>query len=296
VLTVGNFDGVHRGHAALVAEVCCQARTAGVPAVALTFDPHPREILQPGKPHELLTTVADRASLLQELGANQVVILHTTPDLLALTAAEFFQQVIRQRLQAVALVEGVNFCFGRHREGNTEVLICLCRAADLPLTVIPQMVWEGRDVSSSEVRQALLRGEVDRAAGLLGRPYRLHGLVGTGQKRGQTLGFPTANLKKMPTLVPGDGVYAVRVQAAGSTWPGAANIGPNPTFGEQARKVEVHLIGFRGDLYEKPLTVDFIKRLRETRPFGGVAELVEQLHRDVEQARQVLNAENRGGT
>jgi riboflavin kinase/FMN adenylyltransferase len=286
VIAIGNFDGVHRGHASLVAEVGRQARSRRVPAVVLTFDPHPREILRPGLAQPLLTTTADRTRLLTELGAGQVVILHTTPDLLALSAADFFQQVIRQRLQTAALVEGVNFGFGHNREGNIETLGRLCREAGLPLTVVPQMVLDGREVSSSQVRQCLLRGEVAEAARLLGRPYQLRGLVGTGQRRGQTLGFPTANLEQAETLVPGDGVYAVRAVVASVAWPGAANVGSNPTFAEQARKVEVHLIGFRGDLYGQPLAVDFVQRLRDTRPFGSAAELVEQLRRDVEQARQ----------
>jgi riboflavin kinase/FMN adenylyltransferase len=122
----------------------------------------------------------------------------------------------------------------------------------------------------------------------MGRPYRLRGVVGTGQKRGRTLGFPTANLEKLETLIPGDGVYAVRVQEGGQSWPGAANIGPNPTFGEQARKVEAHLIGFAGDLVGQTLDIEFIERLRDTRPFAGVTELVEQLRRDVDQAKKVL--------
>jgi riboflavin kinase/FMN adenylyltransferase len=132
---------------------------------------------------------------------------------------------------------------------------------------------------------------VGEAGLLLGRPHRLRGTVGRGRQRGAGLGFPTANLEGMPTLVPGDGVYAVRAEARGTAWPGAANVGPNPTFGEQARKVEVHLIGFAGDLYGQPLAVDFVRRLRDTRPFAGVGELKAQLRRDVEQARRALSGD-----
>ena len=132
-----------------------------------------------------------------------------------------------------------------------------------------------------------MRGDVRAAADLLSRPYRLRGKVGTGQRRGQTLGFPTANLEQVETLIPGDGVYAVRVHYQGRAWPGAANLGPNPTFGEQARKIEVHLIGFEGELYGQVLAVDFLDRLRDTRPFGSVAQLVEQLRTDIERARQI---------
>jgi riboflavin kinase/FMN adenylyltransferase len=220
---------------------------------------------------------------LHDLGADHVLVLRTTHDLLALTAAEFFARVVQQRLAARALVEGVNFGFGRNREGNIDTLAQLCRAAGMPLTIVPPLLADGAEVSSSRVRSLLLRGAVAEVADLLGRPYRLHGTVGTGQRRGQTIGFPTANLDRVETLIPGDGVYAVRAPLGEAVWPGAANVGPNPTFGEQARKVEVHLIGFQGDLYGRPLAVDFVQRLRDTRRFGSAAELVEQLRRDVDQ-------------
>ncbi len=148
----------------------------------------------------------------------------------------------------------------------------------------PQEVL-GKPASSSRVRAELLAGRLDVVLALLGRPYRLAGSVVAGQRRGQTLGFPTANLDRMRTLVPGNGVYAVRAMHAGKTWPAAANVGPNPTFGEDARKIEVHLIGFAGDLYGQELTVDFIEKLRDTRPFGSVQELVAQVRADVERAR-----------
>jgi riboflavin kinase/FMN adenylyltransferase len=286
-VTIGNFDGVHRGHAALVAEVRRQARAASGPAVALTFDPHPLQLLRPEQFQPVLTTTGDRAELLRTHGADAVVILRTTPALLHLRADEFFDQVVRTRLDARVLVEGVNFGFGRDREGDVHTLAALCRRAGLGLVVVPPVTVDGRPVSSSRVRGALVAGDVRAAAALLDRPYRLRGTVGTGQRRGQTLGFPTANLVQVDTLVPGDGVYAVRVHQDGAAGPGAANVGPNPTFGEQARKVEVHLIGFQGDLYGRRLAIDFLERLRDTRPFGSAAELVEQLRADVEQARRL---------
>jgi riboflavin kinase/FMN adenylyltransferase len=285
VVTIGNFDGVHRGHASLLAEVRAQAQRLDGPAVALAFDPHPLRVLRPGHDLPLLTTPDDRARLLHENGADQVVVLRATPDLLALTATEFFGLVVRERLAARALVEGTSFGFGHNREGTVATLARLCSPAGVGLTVLPPLRLNGVEVSSSRVRAALERGDVVEAALLLGRPYRLHGTVGTGQRRGQTLGFPTANLEQLRTLAPGDGVYAVRAHVGNNPWPAAANVGPNPTFGEGARKIEVHLIGFQGDLYGQPLAVDFLRRLRDTRPFAGVAELTEQLRRDVEQAR-----------
>jgi riboflavin kinase/FMN adenylyltransferase len=287
-LTIGNFDGVHRGHAALAAEVRRQAALVGGPALALTFDPHPLQLLRPEMFQPVLTTTRDRAALLQTCGADHVLILRTSRDMLQLTATEFFQQVIRERLGARAMVEGANFGFGRNREGNVETLARFCRQAGMAFVQVPPVEVGGKPVSSSRVRNALLGGAVREAAELMARPYRLRGTVGTGQRRGRTLGFPTANLETLETLCPGNGVYAVRVRVNKQRWPGAANIGPNPTFGEQARKVEVHLIGFSGELVGQTLALDFVERLRDTRPFANVSELVEQLRRDVEQAQRCV--------
>jgi riboflavin kinase / FMN adenylyltransferase len=290
VVTIGNFDGVHLGHAALLAELRRQARTRGAPAVAITFDPHPLQLLRPAQFQPVLTTPTYRAELLLASGADQVLLLQTTPALLNLTAAEFFSLVIGQHLRAQAIVEGPNFGFGRNREGNIDKLAALCGQAAIDLVVVPPVLLAGKPVSSSRVRDALLCGDVRQAAILLKRPYRLCGTVGTGQRRGRTIGFPTANLEQPETLVPGDGVYAVRVHDGHQAWPGAGNIGPNPTFGEQARKVEVHLIGFQGDLLGRILAIDFVERLRDTRKFSGVAELVEQLRVDVEQAKRIATS------
>jgi riboflavin kinase/FMN adenylyltransferase len=286
-VTVGNFDGVHHGHTALVRELRPLARAVGGPAVVLTFDPHPLQLLRPEQFQPVLSTATDRAELLQAAGADHVLLLQTTPALLQLTAEEFFQQVIREQLDARALVEGENFGFGHNREGNIATLTSLCRQAGVPLVVVPPVLRGDRPVSSSRVRNALVGGAVREAADLLDRPYRLRGTVVSGQRRGRKIGFPTANLEQIETLVPGDGVYAVRVLSGAETWPGAANIGPNPTFGEHVRKVEVHLIGFQGELQGQVLAMDFLDRLRDTRRFADVTQLVEQLHRDIEQARRV---------
>jgi riboflavin kinase / FMN adenylyltransferase len=286
-VAIGNFDGVHRGHAALLTALRRQAEEINGPAIALTFDPHPLELLRPDQTPPRLTTPEDRIRLLHELGADHVLVLRATHELLALRAAEFFTQVIQERLEARALVEGMNFGFGRGRAGDVTTLAQLCESAAIRLTVVPPLILDAIEVSSSRIRSALTAGNVREAALLSGRCYRLHGLVGRGQRRGQQLGFPTANLEQPRTLVPGEGVYAVRVPHEGKIWPGAANIGPNPTFGENARKVEIHLIGFQGDLYGRPLAIDFVQRLRDTRPFKSVAELIEQLRHDIEEARRI---------
>ena len=289
-VSIGNFDGVHLGHAALLSETVRQARALHGPAVVLTFDPHPLKLLHPERFRPVLTTIPERARVLRELGADHVLILHTTPELLRLTPDEFFRRVVRDGLAARALAEGQDFRFGHDRAGSVETLAELCREAGITFAVVAPFALDGQVVSSSRARAALDRGDVTAAARLLGRPYRLQGKVGLGQQRGRTLGFPTANLDPMYTLAPADGVYAVRAWHGGAAWPGAANVGPNPTFGEDAHKVEVHLIGFRGDLYGQELAVDFLRRLRDTRPFRGAEDLKAQLRRDVEQARRVAAA------
>jgi riboflavin kinase / FMN adenylyltransferase len=289
-VTIGNFDGVHLGHRALIFVAREQANRVGGPTVAVTFDPPPHQLLFPGPIRPPLTTLSERAELLHNAGADHVVILRTSPALLALSPEAFFEDVLVRQLGAKAIVEGHDFCFGRNRAGNNETLRKLCSGAELVFEEVPQLMYQGEPVSSSRVRAAILRGDVELATALLTRPHRVTGTVITGAKRGRTIGFPTANLGDVSTVLPGNGVYAVRALVDGQHFPAAANIGPNPTFGEDAQKIEVHLIGFSGDLYDKTLTVEFIARLRDTRPFSGVAELVEQLKRDVAEAKRIVGS------
>lgn len=285
-LTIGNFDGVHRGHVALLAELRRQAVAVGGPAVVLTFDPHPLQLLRPTQFMPVLTPLPERARLLSQAGADCVLVLETTPHLLGLSAREFFDEVIRRRVAARALVEGPNFAFGRGREGTIETLARLGREHGISFTVVEPQHLDGVMVSSSRVRDALVAGDVRAASELLGRPYRIAGTVGVGRRRGGTIGFPTANLYGVQTVVPRDGVYAVRAWVGETPWPAAANLGPNPTFEEPTRKIEVHLIGYSGDLYDRTIAVDFLERLRDTRSFASVAELVEQVRRDVVRAAE----------
>ena len=287
-VTVGNFDGVHRGHQALVTAARAQARAVRGPAVAVTFDPPPHHVLHPGSERPPLTTVPQRAELLHAAGADHVAVLRTSPALLALSAEAFFEDVLVRQLGAKAVVEGYDFRFGRGRAGTNATLRALCEAAGLAFADVSPLTFDGEPVSSSRVRAAVVRGDVAHATELLNRPYAITGTVVAGAKRGRTIGFPTANLGDVPTVLPGNGVYAVRAAVDGREWPGAANIGPNPTFGEHAQKVEVHLIGFTGDVYGKTMCLEFVTRLRDTKPFKNVDELIVQLRLDIEQAKGIL--------
>lgn len=291
VVAVGNFDGVHRGHAALIAAARDLAGP-NRPVVPVTFDPHPLMLLDPGRYMPPLTTVPERARLLHGVGADHIVVLQTNPELLGLSPEAFFETVVRRSLGAMGMAEGFNFRFGRDRAGSNETLAGLCHQAGMRFREVPAFGWGDRPVSSSRVRDALVTGDVATATELLNRPYRVSGVVGTGARRGRTIGFPTANVVHVETLLPATGVYAVRATTPDGVFAGAANVGPNPTFGEDARKVEVHLLEFAGDLYGRALAVDFVARLRDTRKFGGVEELVGQMRKDVAEARRILGGKN----
>jgi riboflavin kinase/FMN adenylyltransferase len=287
-LTIGNFDGVHRGHQALLGELHRQAALVRGPAVAMTFDPPPSRLLRPQFVPAALTTLADRTALMQAHGAEHVLVLQTTPEFLQTTAQEFFDSVVQRELTVKTLVPGFNFAFGHNREGNVNTLATMCHQAGIGCIAVPPLVIAGLPVSSSRIRASLKDGKVEQAAALLGRNHRVSGTVIIGQQRGKSLGFPTANLGQVATMIPADGVYAVLASVGERIWPAAANIGPNPTFGEQTRKLEVHLLDFAGDLYGQTLRVEFLRRIRDTMKFPDVAALVSQMHADIAMARRIV--------
>ena len=291
-LAVGNFDGVHRGHARLVARLKDDAQAAGAQAVALTFDPHPIALLRPGHEPPPLVWTARKVDLLRQSGADEVGVFKTGPWLLGLTAREFFDRVVVGRFGARGMVEGPNFAFGRDRGGDARLLGAWCAEAGLGFAVVEPTGSEGALVSSSRIRTLLTVGEADVAAQLLGRPHRLRGVVTHGAARGRGIGFPTANLDEIDTLIPADGVYAALayVDGQGPPRPTATHVGPNVTFGEQVRKVESHLLDFDGDLYGRTVELDLLKRLRPSRKFDGLDDLLAQMRLDVEQARAVCGA------
>lgn len=286
-LAVGNFDGVHRGHARLIARLRANADALGVAAVALTFDPHPVAVLRPDKAPAPLVWTARKVALLQAAGATEVGVFRTGPWLLGLTAREFFDRIIVGRFAARGMVEGPNFAFGRDRGGDAALLAAWCAESGLSLEVVEPTDFDGEMVSSSRIRRLLAEGRADVAARLLGRPYRLRGVVVHGAGRGRGLGFPTANVADIDTLVPDNGVYAALafIDGQGPPLPTATHIGPNATFGEHDRNVEAHILDFDGDLYGRTLELEFLTRLRDTRKFAGLDDLLAQIKIDVERAR-----------
>lgn len=293
-LAVGNFDGVHRGHARLIAVLRALADRAEAPALALTFDPHPLSLLRPEQVPPPLVWTERKVELLQSAGASDVVVFQTGHWLLDMSAREFFDRVVVGRFRAKGMVEGSNFGFGRDRGGDSALLASWCREAGLTFEIAPPTAYDGQIVSSSRIRSALRAGEVADAAKWLGRPHRLRGDVVAGAGRGADLGFPTANLEGIDTQIPDNGVYAARAGLDdGRTFPAAVHIGPNATFGESKRTVEVHLIDFNENLYGRRIQIDLLRRLRETRPFEGVEPLLKQMRLDVDQAREIASAGDR---
>jgi len=280
-VSIGNFDGVHQGHARIVETLHAQAAAVGGPSIVFTFDPHPVRLLRPNEVPPPLTWSDRKADLIRELDVDGMVVYPTDEKLLALTPREFFRQIVVEQLGARAMVEGPNFFFGKDRAGDIEVLRSLCAASDITLEVVQPLTVGTEYVSSSRIRRLIETGDVGQAAEMLTRPYRIRGMVTHGAGRGAKLGFPTANIDAIDTILPAIGVYAGWAFFGNERWPAAVNIGPNPTFGEDRLKVEAHLIGYAGSLYGQPLEVDFLARVRETRRFASVEELQQQLASDV---------------
>jgi riboflavin kinase / FMN adenylyltransferase len=292
VLAIGNFDGVHRGHQKMLKVLAEQAKAHRAPAVVLTFDPPPVELLRPDAVPPRLTTLQTKCELLEKMGVDCLIVYPTDLALLNLEATEFFEQIVVDKLAARGLVEGPNFYFGKDRQGNVKLLAELCRSSGRELNVI-EPEYEGEKlISSSTIRRLIAEGELNTAVKMLGHAYRLEGVVVPGEARGRGLGFPTANLSEIPTLIPGDGVYAGRVRLASQGLLAAVHVGPNPTFGEQHRKVEVHLLEFSGELYGQPLQVDLMQRIRSTQVFGSQDALKAQIESDLDQVRRLANREN----
>lgn len=288
-VTVGNFDGVHRGHAQIVGRLIQRARQVQGPALVFTFDPHPVRVLRPDLAPPPLTWTERKAFLFGELGIDAMIACPTDEALLALTPEAFFDQVILGTLQAQAMVEGPNFFFGRDRSGSVDELGQLCRQHGLGLDVVEPITRGETYISSSRIRAAIRSGAMGEARKMLTRPYRIRGMVTHGAARGAKIGFPTANLEAIDTLLPSPGVYAGGAVVEEQTFPAAINLGPNPTFAEQALKVEVHLLDFDGTLYGRPLEVDFLARLRDIERFGSVEQLKLQLRRDIQAVRRIFD-------
>ena len=290
VVTVGSFDGVHRGHQAVLAEIARRARSAGRTSVLVTFDPHPLEVVNPEAAPRLLTTPDEKRDVLAETPVDRVVVLPFTRELSQLSAPEFVTQVLRARYGMAELVLGYDHGFGRGRSGDVETVRRLGVEQGFGVDVVEAVREDGQPISSTLIRAAVAHGELDRAERWLGRPYALTGVVERGAGRGRTIGIPTLNLAPASRkLLPPDGVYAVRVAVGGGRYGGMMNQGSRPTFGVTARGLEIHVFDFAGDVYGERVRVEWVRRLRDVRTFPSREALVAQLDLDRAAARDSLN-------
>lgn len=293
VVTIGVFDGVHRGHQRIVGDTAELARERGLPSVVITFDPHPDEVVRPGTHPPLLCTPKRRAELLAGLGTDAVIVMPFTLELSRMGPDEFVQSVLVDRLHAAHVIVGENFRFGHKAKGDVALLQDLGEKYDFTAEGVP-LVANGETISSTYIRERLSAGDVEEAAHALGRPHRVEGVVVRGHQRGRALGFPTANLETPPhTAIPSDGVFAGRLvcdsdRYPDAWWPAAISIGTNPTFEGEERTVEAHALDRDDlDLYGEHVAVEFTARIRDTLRFDSIEALIEEMHRDVARAREI---------
>jgi riboflavin kinase / FMN adenylyltransferase len=292
VVTIGVFDGVHRGHQEIIGHTVKRARELGVQSVVVTFDPHPSEVVRPGSHPPVLTEPARKAELIEQLGVDVLCVLPFTLEFSRLSAEAFVHDVLVAHLHAALIVVGENFRFGHRAAGDIDLLRRLGRTFGFAVEGAPLVADDSTVFSSTYIRSCVDAGDVTAAARALGRPHRVEGVVVRGDGRGREIGFPTANLLTgQYAAVPADGVYAAwLVRGRGERLPAAVSIGTNPTFSGRERRVEAYVLDFDDDLYGERLALDFVSRLREMRTYTGVEPLVAQIHEDVTQTRDVLAA------
>lgn len=291
VVTVGTFDGVHRGHALVLARTAENARRAGLPGIAVTFDPHPLDVVNPSAAPPLLTLWDEKLEALSQTAIDSVAVVPFTRELAALTPEEFVERVLIGRFGMRELLIGHDHGFGRGRAGDAESLRMIGHRLGFPVEVVDAVRGtDGSPISSSSIRRAIAHGDLARASDGLGRRYSFSGRVTSGEGRGRLFGFPTLNLElaSRRKLLPPFGVYAVFVQGRDGAFGGMMNLGPRPTFGDERVVLEVHVFDATGDWYGRTVRVEFVSRLRDVLTFEGAAELVAQLHRDAEHARRAL--------
>jgi len=296
VLTIGNFDGLHVGHRAIMRTVVARARDLGGEAVVYTFEPHPRKVLRPDQPPQLLTTLDQKIDLLDGMGVDVAIFEPFDREFAAMEPESFVREYIHRQIRPMEVYVGYDFRFGRDREGSMRLLTEMGPRLGFSVTIIPEVTIDGRDVNSTRIRELLSQGDVRETQRLLGRPFCTRGIIVEGRRRGRTLGFPTANIAPQNEVLPGAGVYAGYARfvddgdpVRGEEFPAVTNVGWRPTFDDDMGFVaEAHLIDFEGDLYGRRIDLSFEHRLRSERKFAGPEELKTQIRKDVAEARRWL--------
>ena len=285
-VSLGKFDGMHLGHVKTVRRLKSHAASRGVASVVVTFDPLPIQLLRPRQNLRTICTLARKLELIASLEPDAVIVLPTTLKLLEQSAETFFSDMFQSKLRAAVIVEGQNFNFGRNREGTVDTLREYGKRAGVEIDILDPVCVDGHIVSSSGIRALLQNGQVEQANALMPQAYRMTGVVVAGDRRGRTLGFPTANFGDVETMIPGPGLYATVTHVEGKKYASTTHVGPNRSFNATDSRIETFLHQFDGDLYGKNIDVDFHARLRDSIRFDSAEELVRQMHLDIQQSRQ----------
>lgn len=292
VVTVGTFDGVHLGHQAILRKVLQRSEVWSGTSLVLTFEPHPRHILRPDVSPQLLTTTREKLIWLERLGIAVVVLLPFTRSLAEMPPGRFVDEILLEKCKAKEVIIGYDHGFGKDRAGSLDLLQRLSVERGFSVNPVPRVICNSHPVSSTRIRELLTEGNVSGAASLLGYPYTIVGMVIRGDGRGRVLGFPTINIAvDREKLLPGDGVYAVRVRHPGGTSSGVMNLGIRPTVNGKQRSLECHLLDFDGDLYGQEVEISLVERLRDEQKFQDLQDLVVQIEKDVGIARHVLQSQ-----
>lgn len=285
-ITIGNFDGVHRGHQDILKKLITKAKQLKIPSVVYTFKPHPVKVLSPHNAPKLIQTLPQKIELLKNQGVDAVVLEPFTRKFASLTAKPFFEKILKNRLNSRFILVGYDFTFGAKRSGNRDTLKQLCDQHDIDLLIEDAFFVKDTLSSSSLVRKEISEGDIVSANKLLGRPYFIDGVIVKGDGRGRTIGVPTANLDSDQELLPDTGVYATIAEINKKKYASVTNIGKAPTFGEHPLRIECHLIGQEMNLYKKKMRLHFLYHLRNEKKFSDQNELIKQIHADIKKAKQ----------
>ncbi len=292
VITIGNFDGVHIGHQALFHEVIEKAEAIEGTSIAMTFEPHPMRVLKQNNHPPLITLYEQKEELIKRSGIDVLICVPFTKKFAALSAEAFIKELLIEKIGMKAIIVGQDYTFGKNREGNLALLKSYAAQMDYEV-IVAEWIKAARNIadriSSTRVRKLVMAGEIETARKMLGRHYQIRGLIVKGRDRGgKLLGIPTANINLQDELCPKTGIYAVTVEYRQQLYRGVANIGYSPTFNDNEFTVEVHILDFDENIYDRKIRVNFIERIRNEKKFDGIAELKSQIHQDIEAARKIL--------
>jgi riboflavin kinase / FMN adenylyltransferase len=289
VVTMGNFDGIHLGHQALVGNAVAEAKQWGTKSIVFTFEPHPLKLLAPERAPQMIVNHQDKMDMLQGLGVDAVIVQSFDHRFASIQAEDFVRRYLLERLNLSKIWLGSDLRFGRARKGSAEDLIRWGTELGFGVGIVEPILVQGHRISSSRIRQLIEQGRVDEVQPMLGRYHFISGKIVSGYRRGRNMGFPTANLAATTELLPGDGIYATSLQLQNRCWLSVSSVGQNPTFGEGLRTIEAFILDFVGDIYGESVKLTFVRRIREERMFAQIEDLVTQMHEDVQAARAIFD-------